>query len=196
MKNAFVIGMILLYAFLLYALARTGSASKQRLAANAALLDTTACAIEKWDIKESALRNIRYANRPFFISDSARTLLRSYAGDSAKLFFRVQFPSCETCISQLVRGLKSNTELLGQDNIILLTEFRNEKEIAGFVRKYDLGKFRLHNIPELELCLDLQDFIGSYLFTLSDDFRAENLFIGSKHNAYMLDDYFASLGPR
>ena len=80
--------------------------------------------------------------------------------------------------------------------MLFRSEFRNEKEIAGFVRKYDLGKFRLHNIPELELCLDLQDFIGSYLFTLSDDFRAENLFIGSKHNAYMLDDYFASLGPR
>lgn len=196
MKNAFVIGMILLNAFLLYALARTGSASKQRLAANAALLDTTACAIEKWDIKESALRNIRYANRPFFISDSARTLLRSYAGDSAKLFFRVQFPSCETCISQIVRSLKQNAESLGRNNIVLLTEFRNENEIAGFVRKYDLGDLRLHNIPELELCLDLRDFIGSYLFTLSADFRAENLFIGSKHNAYMLDDYFASLRPR
>lgn len=142
------------------------------------------------------MRNIRYANRPFFISDSVRTLLRPYAADSTKLFLRVQFPSCEMCISQIINGLKRNTELIGQDNIILLTEFRNENEIAGFVRKYDLGGLSLHNIPELELCLDLRDFIGSYLFTLSADFRAENLFIGSKYNAYMLDDYFASLRPR
>ena len=86
MKNAFVIGMILLNAFLLYALARTGSASKQRLAANAALLDTTACAIEKWDIKESALRNIRYANRPFHFRQRAN-VAPFYAGDSREVVF-------------------------------------------------------------------------------------------------------------
>ena len=109
---------------------------------------------------------------------------------------RIQFPSCERCISQLVRSLKRNENRLGTTNIILVTEFHDDDEVAEFVRRYDLGGFRLFNIPELELCLDLKNFIGSYMFTLSPDFRAENLLVCSKHNDYMHDDYFTQLPGR
>ena len=106
--------------------------------------------------------SVRYAGRPFFISDSARALLAPYSADSSKLFVRIQFPSCERCISQLVRSLKRNENRLGTTNIILVTEFHDDGEVAEFVRRYDLGGFRLFNIPELELCLDLKNFIGSF----------------------------------
>ena len=155
MKNAFIVGMILLNGFLLYALIRTGSAAKQRMIAGAALPDTSVCAMEKWDIRESTLSSVRYAGRPFFISDNARALLAPYSADSSKLFVRIQFPSCERCISQLVRSLKRNENRLGTTNIILVTEFHDDDEVAEFVRRYDLGGFRVCNIPELELCLDL-----------------------------------------
>ena len=88
MKNAFIVGMILLNAFLLYALIRTGSAAKQRMIAGA---DTSVCAMEKWDIRESTLLSVRYAGRPFFISDSARALLAPYSAYSSKLFVLIQF---------------------------------------------------------------------------------------------------------
>ena len=34
------------------------------------------------------------------------------------------------------------------------------------------------------------------MFTLSPDFRAENLLVCSKHNDYMHDDYFTQLPGR
>ena len=109
--------------------------------------DTSVYAMEKWDIRESTLSSVRYAGRPFFISDSARALLAPYSADSSKLFVRIQFPSCERCISQLVRSLKRNENRLGTTNIILVTEFHDDDEVAEFVRRYDLGGFRFLRCP-------------------------------------------------
>lgn len=127
---------------------------------------------------------------------SEQLVLKNYRGEefiindilsSEKLVFRYSELHCDVCVDEQIKSLKKYKEKIGSDNILILADYNNIKNLALFKRlnSIELPIFKLSK--KLNLELDEKDF--PYFFVIDSSFIARDFFIPIKEINGYTDNY-------
>jgi len=146
---------------------------------------------ENSEITNAFINTLRFHQTMFMISDSTRNSLNNLFEDKFeyKLFYRVDFPFCESCVYPTIEKLSAMSSKFGIENIIILTAFPSDDFLEDFIDSIKNNNIKILNIPDWEFCFNTRDFIGSYLFLMNSNFEHQYLFFVSQHNQFMIQSY-------
>jgi len=86
------------------------------------------------EITNSFIKTLRYYQTMFMMSDSARNALNNlFEGKlEYKLFYRIDFPYCDSCIYPTIEKLSNMSSKFDIENIIILTAFPSDDFLEVF----------------------------------------------------------------
>ncbi len=142
-------------------------------------------------ISDSFIKSIKYEECSFHVSIDARKKILDLFSEKSnnKLFFRISFPYCGSCIFPVIDELESIYHNTGIDNIFIITSFPNEDYAKEFEDFMKTKKLKIINIPDVDFCLDTKGFNGSYLFIMDEELHHKKLLFINKFNHFILDNY-------
>lgn len=142
------------------------------------------------EITEGFLNSIKHEHMAFQISADANNIFDEIFSieNSRKLFYRLDFPYCGSCIYPVIEKLSHTPELL-KNNIIILSAFPSEEFAADFNGFMKDKNLKVINIPDLEFYFDSKNFVGAYMFLMDSNLNQERMFFTNQCNQFMLDEY-------
>lgn len=94
------------------------------------------------------------------------------------LVFNYSELHCEPCIDSVLLILKNNPSI-NKEKILILTSYRNERDISLFVRLNHI-EFPIYNRRDIELPLYIEHSQLPYFFIINKELRCSNFFIPDK----------------
>ena len=145
----------------------------------------------KNQVSDAFTNTIKYAETSFILSDSATVIIKELfsTGNASKLFYRLSFPYCESCIYPVIDKIIKKYPELRKDDIVLISAFPTEEYAEEFNHDMENKKLRVINIPDIQFYLDRNNFDGSYLFIMDSNLHHKNLFFTNKCNLFLTDNY-------
>ena len=165
--------------------------NKQKYNSKLLLLQSEFSDESKNQVSNAFINTIKYEKTSFLISDSAKANIKKLYSDGSnfKLIYRLSFPYCESCIIPVIDKLISKCPQLCKMDIVIVSAFPMNEYAEEFNRTMKKRNLKIINIPEIDFCLDLNNFYGPYLFIMDSNFHHKYLFFTNKFNFFMLDDY-------
>ncbi len=143
------------------------------------------------EIAEAYIKSLKYYQIDHHVSDyAADTILSLFNKTHSRLlFYRIDFPYCGNCVLPTIDNLIEKLDEIGSEKIVILTSFPS-MEYADELNEYikDSG-LNILNLPHNEFCLDCNNFIGAYLFTMDIYLNTQNLFFTNKCNTSIVSKY-------
>lgn len=100
-------------------------------------------------------------NKPF-----NKVLANLDLGTGAILFLRFSYRNCSNCVDTEIQNLKEIVNFFGSDNIILLANFPDKRQMDYFIDKHRLT-FRIVQCDQIEI--GLEAYNNPYYFIVYED---------------------------
>ncbi len=147
------------------------------------------------EFKKSFSYSITNQGGLFQITDSTRDqLVTLFPKESeSKLFFRLDFPYCGSCIFPFIEMLSKNT-VINNEEIFILSAFPSEMhmddDFIHFMRDKNLNMI---NIPDFDMTFEITGFTEPYLFIMDSSIIPNKLFVVNQCNEFLLEIYLNSI---
>ena len=104
-----------------------------------------------------------------------------------KLIFKYSKLNCDVCVDEQIILLKEFTEIIGSENVIIISDYDNPRELTQFVRMNQLDNevLNLHDQEIIPFDKSLP-----YYFILSRHLTLQQLFIPLSGSRYLTKNYF------
>lgn len=104
-----------------------------------------------------------------------------------KLIFKYSKLNCDVCVDEQIILLKEFTEIIGSENVIIISDYDNPRELTQFVRMNQLDN-EVPNLHDQEIIPF--DKSLPYYFILSRHLTLQQLFIPLSGSRYLTKNYF------
>lgn len=108
-----------------------------------------------------------------------------------KFIFRYSYLNCNVCVDALIPMIKTLAQEIGDDNVIFIATYKNERNLHVFKRINQI-RSQIYNIESLPIILD--DINTPYCFVLEKDDTISHVFIPRKEMIDHAQDYFNVIG--
>ncbi len=133
---------------------------------------------------------VPYNSRLSNIKEGDTLSLKRIVGNRPKLIFWFTNNHCTDCIHQELDKIEKLKSKLGDDNILVIANFHNERDLRVLALKYDLMSSFYKEIDPLKTS-DIVDY--PHLFTLDQKLQVENFFVPSKEFPTLSDEYYLGI---
>lgn len=122
-------------------------------------------------------------------NDSLR--LRDAVGEKPKLILYYSDTNCDVCVNNEFRLLKKYKDDIGVENIIILGNYMNSKDILGIKSRYGLNDIKVCNLMYKETGLPAQSVNTPCVFMLNPEMIISHVYVPEKVVLNLSDNYYA-----
>jgi len=97
--------------------------------------------------------------------------------NTPKLIYKFSSLSCNSCVENEIRLLKNFASKIGEENIILISNFSDIKYMYNFKRINELNRFQIYNLKDNYIHSELSETNIPYYFIVENDFITKALFL-------------------
>lgn len=142
------------------------------------------------------MKSMKYTGNPLksdlTITDfnSSEYSLKNIVQFHNKLVFRYSYISCNVCIDTIMKIVNEYSKYVGNDKIIILSQYANKRDYKNFVRINNVKQPIYH----LQDSLCRADELGlPYFFVINDNMVTNNFFLPRKEYPQMIKTYLESI---
>lgn len=107
-----------------------------------------------------------------------------------KFIFRYSHLNCNVCVDVLIPELKALSENIGEDNLVFIASYLNDRDLHVFKRVNEI-RTPIYNTESLPIPLEEENL--PYCFVLNEDHSVTHLFIPRKEMLDQTEEYFTMI---
>lgn len=134
--------------------------------------------------------NQEVKNIALYDKDNKKVFISDILSNHSKLIYYYSETGCSSCFEPFLYKLDSITNLIGKDNIIVISDYANYRTFKASVN----DKFKHINIYRITQKLDMiktHDNDYAYAFLMKSDRKAHKVIITDKINTDFTDEYIS-----
>jgi hypothetical protein len=128
------------------------------------------------NLLRSMFTNTRIRNIKLFAENKDSLLLNSIIGEY-KVLFLYNNLGCQDCISREIQNLKEIGKLIGEDNILILATYFNQRDLFIFKRVNDLIKINVFKTNENPLHLITKSITTPCFLIIDNNLKIRELYL-------------------
>lgn len=129
------------------------------------------------------INNIKLYNR-----DNKELFLQNILSHSPQFIYYFSEKGCTGCFEPFLYKLDSLSNSIGSDNIIVISEFSNNRSFKKFIEN-KFNKINIYRTKEKLGIINIQDYEYAYAFLTDSNRKAHKVIITDKSNVDFTDEY-------
>jgi hypothetical protein len=140
--------------------------------------------------------NLIDKNLIFLTPDSDTVSTTGILTGNDKLIFYYPRNSCEPCIDIIITQIKNNIDKIGRDNVVVISEFANIRDLALFIRMNGLSEISVFSLLSKEFVVPEDEYHIPYLFVTDSTLKTKYFFLPDKDYPSLSVKYFELLNKK
>lgn len=133
------------------------------------------------------------SNVILYDENNIKTSLKQLCNKKPKLIFKYSTLNCNVCVDEQIKLLKKETEIIGVENVIIITDYKTTRELYQFRRMNQID-IKIYNLMNYEITRIDKNL--PYYFVLNSNSSISQLFIPIKNENVFIFQYFKEINNR